>query len=63
MRSSGRTFGLVIMKLLLVSLILNYDLKELPNRPADKALGNYLVPDLKTIIQVRKMDGSVPIEF
>jgi hypothetical protein len=42
------------MKLLLVNLILDYELEELSIRPADKALGNYLVPDLKSIIRLRR---------
>ena len=42
------------MKLLLANLILNYDLEGLPERPVDTALGNYFVPDLKTIIRIRE---------
>ena len=51
---SGGAFGLVVMKLLLANLILKYDLEELLETPVDRALINYLVPDLNTVIRVRK---------
>ena len=52
---SGRLFGLTIIKLLLAHLLMRYELESLPTRPPDKTLGNYLVPDLKTVVRVRKI--------
>lgn len=52
---AGWKFALVIVKLIFVRLILEYDFEELPVRPKDKPKGQYQLPDTETTIRLRKI--------
>jgi hypothetical protein len=52
-KSPGRKFALTVLKLIVAKLLIDYEFKQLKERPKDQNLGNYLVPDFKTTVSFR----------
>ncbi|PHH89526.1 hypothetical protein CDD83_5833 [Cordyceps sp. RAO-2017] len=54
MDSPGRFFVAHELKLIMAHLLLNYDLKSIPERPQPRWLGPVIIPPLDACIQIRR---------
>ena len=59
-RSPGRFFVAYEIKMIVVYLLMNYDIKRIPERPKTRWFGATLIPALGAQISLRKR--RVPVE-
>ncbi|KAI9663237.1 MAG: hypothetical protein M1821_008285 [Bathelium mastoideum] len=57
--SPGRFFINQELKMLIAYILINYDIQHLPERPKDKWLGTFVIPDPTATIQIRRRPGTI----
>ncbi|KAI2733058.1 hypothetical protein CBS147332_73 [Penicillium roqueforti] len=55
----GRFFVAHELKLAIAYMVLNYDLKNIAERPAPTVMGNFILPSFRIQMQIRRRDNNV----
>ena len=61
MNSPGRFFVAHELKMAVAYMLINYELKHVPQRPAPMVMGNFVLPSFKARMEVKRREGTASV--